>query len=356
MAKKKQCQLAVLTLTEEKMSVWKTRDCSEAVLAMAMDGVFICAALSTEYVVYNMDKMSLTPLFPLDPAISRVPNILRIDRDEFLVLGPGNLGMFVTSAGVAGRPPLQWSAGVSHVTYAAPHLVCQGQEMVAVYDIGDQSIKQGLSYPGARFVGFYDGTLLLASSSTIDTLVAVPLAQQAEAMLESGHLEAAVRLARDTRAGDIVRQKAAFMFLKTGQLDRAQELLLGAAVAAMSSTGGGGGVAEGGLLAAVPRGHGLRARRGGAQLQLRPRVQLRAQQPPQPRVLLGEQLVLGAQLLVLLERLVAGLHDGLQLLPLLGPASLRRHPVPLLQLVLAGVRVGRGRGLRGRGGGQRRGQ
>ena len=230
MAKKKQCQLAVLTLTEEKMSVWKTRDCSEAVLAMAMDGVFICAALSTEYVVYNMDKMSLTPLFPLDPAISRVPNILRIDRDEFLVLGPGNLGMFVTSAGVAGRPPVQWSAGVSHVTYAAPHLVCQGQEMVAVYDIGDQSIKQGLSYPGARFVGFYDGTLLLASSSTIDTLVAVPLAQQAEAMLESGHLEDAVRLARDTRAGDIVRQKAAFMFLKTGQLDRAQELLLGAAV------------------------------------------------------------------------------------------------------------------------------
>ena len=210
------------------MSVWKTRDCMEAVTSLAMDGVFICAALSSQYVVYNMDKMTVTPLFPLDPAVqgSVVPNILRIDRDEFLVQGPGNLGMFVTSAGVAGRPPLQWSADVTNVTYAHPYLLCQGCEMISVYDINDQNMKQGLSYSGARFVGFFDGHILVATSNNVDILAPIPWHQQASSLLEEGHLEDAVNLAKDNIEGDVVRQKAGFMYLKDGKFDKARDTLL----------------------------------------------------------------------------------------------------------------------------------
>ena len=183
--------MAVLLLTEDKMSVWKTRDSAGTIVSMAMDGVTICAALTSEYVVYNMDQMTATPLFPLDPGIRLLPNILVIDKDEFLVLGPGNLGMFVTGVGVAGRPPVQWSGPVTHVTYAAPHLVCQGQDMLWIHDISaasDQAVRQSLSYPGARFVGHYDGHILVASSGSIDVLRPVPLQQQAEALLEAGQL------------------------------------------------------------------------------------------------------------------------------------------------------------------------
>ena len=228
-AKEKQRQLAVLILTEDKMSVWKTRDSSDTIVSMAMDGVTICAALTSEYIMYNMDQMTATPLFPLDPGIGFLPNILRIERDEFLVLGPGNLGMFVTGVGVAGRPPVQWSGPVSHVTYAAPHLVCQGQELLWIHDISaasDQAVKQTLSYPGARFVGHYDGHIMVASSGTIDTLRPVPLQKQAESLLEAGKLEEAVSLARDNSDGDLVRQKAGFSYLKQGNMERARELLL----------------------------------------------------------------------------------------------------------------------------------
>ena len=193
---------------------------------MAMDGVTVCAALSSQYIVFNLETMVMTPLFPLDSSVSSVPNILRIDRDEFLVQGPGNLGMFVTSAGVAGRPPLQWSSPVTRLTYSHPHLLCLSSESISVYDISDQRLQQSLSYSGARCLGFFDGHLLVASTNTVNTLVPVPLHQQASSLLESGQLEEAVRLAGEDEAGDPIRQRAGFIHLKNAEYDKAQELLL----------------------------------------------------------------------------------------------------------------------------------
>eukprot|EP00092_Neocalanus_flemingeri_P053826 GFUD01063332.1.p1 GENE.GFUD01063332.1~~GFUD01063332.1.p1 ORF type:complete len:841 (+),score=220.95 GFUD01063332.1:74-2596(+) len=225
-AKKKQCQLALLTLTEDKLSVSKTRECSHPVLAMAMDGVYVCAALTTQYIVYNMENMTDTELFPLDPQSELLPTITRVDREEFLVLGPGNLGMFVKATGIAGRPPIQWSANFSNIVYTHPYIIGQGSELVAVYSIRDQGLKQGLSYSGGRFVGFFDGNIFLASSNNIDCVVPVPWEQQASSLLESGQVEEAVLLAKDTEEGNRVRQKAGFMYLKEGNFMKAEEMLL----------------------------------------------------------------------------------------------------------------------------------
>jgi len=225
-AKKKQCQLALLSLTEDKMSVSKTRDCSHPVLAMAMDGVYVCAALTTQYIVYNMENMTDTELFPLDPSQEILPTITRVDREEFLVLGPGNLGMFVKATGIAGRPPIQWSANFNNIVYTHPYIIGQGSELIAVYSIRDQGLKQGLSYSGGRFVGFFDGNILLASSNNIDCVAPVPWEQQASSLLESGQVEEAVLLAKDTEEGNRVRQKAGFMYLKEGNFMKAEEMLL----------------------------------------------------------------------------------------------------------------------------------
>jgi len=225
-AKKKQCQLALLSLTEDKLSVSKTRECSHPVLAMAMDGVYVCAALTTRYIVYNMENMTDTELFPLDPQSELLPTITRVDREEFLVLGPGNLGMFVKATGIAGRPPIQWSASFSNIVYTHPYIIGQGSELVAVYSIRDQSLKQGLGYSGGRFVGFFDGNILLAGSNNIDCVAPVPWEQQASSLLESGQVEEAVLLAKDTEEGNRVRQKAGFMYLKDGNFMKAEEMLL----------------------------------------------------------------------------------------------------------------------------------
>lgn len=225
-AKKKQCQLALLNLTEDKLSVSKTRECSHPVLAMAMDGMYVCAALTTQYIVYNMETMKDTELFPLDPQCEILPTITRVDREEFLVLGPGNLGMFVKATGIAGRPPIQWSTNFSNIVYTHPYIIGQGSELVAVYSIEDQGFKQGLGYSGGRFVGFFDGNILLAGSNTIDCVTPVPWELQANSLLESGQVEEAVLLAKDTVEGFRVMQKAGFMYLNEGNFMKAEEMLL----------------------------------------------------------------------------------------------------------------------------------
>lgn len=226
-AKKKQCQIAVLSLTEEKMSVWRTRDSSESVTSVAMSGVFICAALASQYVVYNMENMTMTPLFPIDPSAASIPNILSINSDEFLIQAPGNLGMFVTSAGVAGRPPLQWSSTVTQVTYSPPYLICLESEMVSVYDVTDQVKKQGISFRGAKYAVVCDGHILMSSSSAVHVMSPIPWSQQAMSMIESGQLDEAVNLASNKlEDGDVIMQKVGFKHLKNGEFDKAEEYLL----------------------------------------------------------------------------------------------------------------------------------
>ena len=223
-AKKKQCQLAVLLLTEEKMSVWRTRDCSEAVVSIAMDGVHVCAALQSQYLVYNMDKMTVTPLFPLEAGV--VPTITRTEREEWVVSGPGNLGMFVKSDGSVSRPPVQWSPGLASITFSPPHIISQDSLTISVYDVTDQTMKQGIPYTGGRFIRFCDGHLLLASSARIDLLAPVPWQQQATSLLESGQLEEALKMATDNQEGTLIMQKAGFAYLKQAEFEKAQDLLL----------------------------------------------------------------------------------------------------------------------------------
>ena len=206
------------------MSVWRTRDCSEPIVTLAMDGPYICAALQSEYVVFNMDSLSLTPLFPLEPGV--VPIITRTDREEWLVSGPGNLGMFVRSDGSVSRPPIQWSPSLASVTFTNTHIISHDNLTVSVYDINDQSMKQGLPYTGGRFLGFCDGHVLLASSASIDILAPVPWQQQADSLLESGQLEEAIKMAGDNQGGDFVKQKAGFVYLKQAEFEEAQDLLL----------------------------------------------------------------------------------------------------------------------------------
>jgi len=146
---------------------------------------------------------------------------------SFLIQAPGNLGMFVTSAGVAGRPPLQWSSSVSQVTYSPPYLICLESEMVSVYDVTDQVKKQGVSFRGAKYAEVCDGHILVSSSMSVQVMSPIPWSQQAMSMIESGQLEEAVSLASNKlEDGEVILQKVGFRHLKNGEYDKAEEYLL----------------------------------------------------------------------------------------------------------------------------------
>ena len=40
-------------------------------------------------------------------------------------------------------------------------------ELVAVYSVTDQRLKQAVPFPGGRHVGCYDGTILLAGTNQV---------------------------------------------------------------------------------------------------------------------------------------------------------------------------------------------
>ena len=77
LAKKK--QLAVVSISEQKMVVDKTKDLSEPVKVVCMDGNYVCAALTSHYVVFNVTTGVCQQLFPFDthPLVTRISKVSR---------------------------------------------------------------------------------------------------------------------------------------------------------------------------------------------------------------------------------------------------------------------------------------
>ena len=76
LAKKK--QLAVVSISEQKMVVDKTRELSEPVRVVSMDGNYICAALSSHYIIFDVTTGVCQDLFPFEPESH--PLVTRISK------------------------------------------------------------------------------------------------------------------------------------------------------------------------------------------------------------------------------------------------------------------------------------
>ena len=74
-AKKK--QVGVISIREDKLQVERTRDLPDTITALVMDGDFVCAALTSVYVICNVQTGECQELFPFEhtPAIARVSKV-----------------------------------------------------------------------------------------------------------------------------------------------------------------------------------------------------------------------------------------------------------------------------------------
>ncbi len=91
----KKKQLAVININEEQMTVEKTRELPSPVRQLSMDGVFVCAALSSQYVIFNVATGVCQDLFPFEPEthpiIARIAKVrligsIRCTTKEFQIL------------------------------------------------------------------------------------------------------------------------------------------------------------------------------------------------------------------------------------------------------------------------------
>ena len=195
----------------------------------------ICKNLGSYDVLIQMALGTTVDLFPVSESEQvqaegsnrSLPPLLPTGPEEFLLLGPGNLGVFVRAGGEAGRPPVQWSSAPSHLLLVGGYLVALGVEGLSIHGLEDQELRQGISFPGGRWVGLCDGTLLLCTGSSVACLSELPWEQQAQALLEAGELTKAVALAEGKGSeGNAVLCRAAFLYIQTEEWEPAKELLL----------------------------------------------------------------------------------------------------------------------------------
>ncbi|XP_071955970.1 transforming growth factor-beta receptor-associated protein 1-like isoform X2 [Antedon mediterranea] len=133
--RKKSVQL--YSITEDKMNMMKEVTIPDVPILMSMDRYCVCTAMATEYCLVDTDTLHVTDLFPYEHETS-IPVVKRVGKEEFLLSGPGALGMFVTSAGMSQRPPLKWSESVCGVCYAFPYIVALDEEFLTVHSVLDQ--------------------------------------------------------------------------------------------------------------------------------------------------------------------------------------------------------------------------
>ncbi|XP_061430796.1 transforming growth factor-beta receptor-associated protein 1-like [Lethenteron reissneri] len=216
----------------------------ELPVAVAADGAFVCVAMTTRYVMLNSSTGACQELFPREQEEEEdetegsggttAPIVKRIAKEEFLLTGPGSLGMFVTSEGVSRRAPVRWGDGVRGAALAPPYLLALGAQLLTVHSLLDQQLKQSIPFTGGHCLDSLEGKLLACAGGQLFALEPCSLESQVGDLLAGGRVDQALELARASRHTmprdryaslyERVKQQAGFVELALGRLPEATEL------------------------------------------------------------------------------------------------------------------------------------
>ncbi|XP_067842301.1 transforming growth factor-beta receptor-associated protein 1 homolog isoform X2 [Heptranchias perlo] len=188
----------IYTVHEDRVQLIKEVSTPEQPVAIAADGYFLCLAMSTQYIILSYNTGTSQDLFPYNSEEKR-PIVKRIGREEFLLAGPGALGMFVTAAGISQRAPVHWSESVTGAAVCFPYVVALDEEFVTVHSMLDQQQKQTIPFRDGHVLQDFEGKLILATSKEVHILVPLPLERQIQDLLTNHRVEEALVLAKGAR-------------------------------------------------------------------------------------------------------------------------------------------------------------
>lgn len=120
---------------------------------MVYSDPFICFATPIQYhIIHAKEKtQQIHDLFPFadQPAIVSLTDS---ELHEFLLSGPGGLGMFVSAQTLVSlRPPINWAElKVTRMQYSSPYILVISQTDIWVYSYINQQPKQSLLFDECR--------------------------------------------------------------------------------------------------------------------------------------------------------------------------------------------------------------
>uniref|UniRef100_A0A8D2D1X8 Transforming growth factor beta receptor associated protein 1 n=1 Tax=Sciurus vulgaris TaxID=55149 RepID=A0A8D2D1X8_SCIVU len=195
---------------EDRVQIVKEVSTPEQPLAVAVDGHFLCLALTTQYIILNYSTGLSQDLFPYCSEEKR-PIVKRIGRQEFLLAGPGGLGMFATVAGISQRAPVHWAENVIGAAVCFPYVIALDDEFITVHSMLDQQQKQTLPFKEGHILQDFEGRVIVATSKGVYILVPLPLEKQIQDLLASRRVEEALVLAKGARR-NIPKEKFQVMY------------------------------------------------------------------------------------------------------------------------------------------------
>ncbi|XP_036309907.1 transforming growth factor-beta receptor-associated protein 1 [Pipistrellus kuhlii] len=188
----------VFLVYEDRVQIVREVSTPEQPLAVAVDGHFLCLALTTQYIILNYSTGAAQDLFPYCSEEKR-PIVKRIGRQEFLLAGPGGLGMFATVAGISRRAPVHWSENVIGAAVCFPYVLALDDAFITVHSMLDQQQKQTLPFKEGHILQDFEGRVIVATSKGVYILVPLPLEKQIQDLLASHRVEEALVLAKGAR-------------------------------------------------------------------------------------------------------------------------------------------------------------
>ncbi|XP_054977969.1 transforming growth factor-beta receptor-associated protein 1 [Sorex araneus] len=195
---------------EDRVQIVREVPTPEQPVAVAVDGHFLCLALTTQYIILNYSTGASQDLFPYCSEEKR-PIVKRIGRQEFLLAGPGGLGMFATVAGISQRAPVRWSENVIGAAICFPYVIALDDEFITVHSMLDQQQKQTLPFKEGHILQDFEGRVIVTTSKGVYVLIPLPLEMQIQDLLASRRVEEALVLAKGARR-NIPKEKFQVMY------------------------------------------------------------------------------------------------------------------------------------------------
>uniref|UniRef100_A0A3B4AF46 CNH domain-containing protein n=1 Tax=Periophthalmus magnuspinnatus TaxID=409849 RepID=A0A3B4AF46_9GOBI len=197
-------------------------------LAVDVCSACVCVGTSEQYLLCDLHTGHREALFQHGHSRLQVL-VSAVGGGEFLLNGPGGLGLFVLASGVCQRPPLHWSPEVLAACMCPPYaLSLQACELV-VYSLLDQQCKQTVSVRGALgMVPTTDGAVVFTDRS-VYTVWMSPVQEQVQRLVEQERLEEALLLLDSPQAHAVDPHRVInlsvttcylhFFFFSKGELD-----------------------------------------------------------------------------------------------------------------------------------------
>ncbi|CAI9540230.1 unnamed protein product, partial [Staurois parvus] len=188
----------IFSVGQERVQIVREVATPEQPCSLAADGYYLCLALSSRYVILNYNTGHCQDLFPY-PSEQKKPIIKRISRQEFLLAGPGGLGMFATVAGISQRAPVRWSENVIGAAVSFPYVLALDEEFITVHSMLDQQQKQSLPFKEGVILQDFEGRVIVATTNGVHVLIPLPLEKQIQDLLSNQRVEEALVLAKGAR-------------------------------------------------------------------------------------------------------------------------------------------------------------